>query len=326
MKVKISENRLQKLIYESIFANIKESIDTPLYNMMSEKDEEDDDYENQTLDDLGLGDMTLKDLGLKKSDVEGLTSGNDSDDESDEDGDEPTPMPKTKKEKKDKDDEEEEGNGVSQIEKYFDKPGVDNAPFAYELFDVNAEEGKDTNDMKNARHLFAAKKNHDLNDNGYPYSFTSTEKNELQNMISSAGLTESKLRLTESELKAIVAECVKRKMNEGFFNFGAKNQQAQGAGQVPEMKQNFINAYKNAGAVISRWRFSKTASPAQLKAVQYWSNQLNNCYQHGLDACETLAQNRNDASALKIFNQCYYNMWKIYTPQYLNQNIKRGMQ
>lgn len=218
MKVKISENRLQKLIYESIFANIKESIDTPLYNMMSEKDEEDDDYENQTLDDLGLGDMTLKDLGLKKSDVEGLTSGSNSDDESDEDGDEPTPMPKPKKEKKDKDEEEEEGNGISQIEKYFDKPGVDNAPFAYELFDVNAEEGKDTNDMKNARHLFAAKKNHDLNDNGYPYSFTSTEKNELQNMISSAGLTESKLRLTESELKAIVAECVKKKMNKRLFS------------------------------------------------------------------------------------------------------------
>jgi hypothetical protein len=144
-------------------------------------------------------------------------------------------------------------------------------------------------------------------------------------MISSAGLTESKLRLTESELKAIVAECVKRKMNEGFFNFGAKNQQAQGAGQVPEMKQNFINAFKKSAGMISRWRFSKTASPAQLKAMQYWEKQLDTCYQHGLDACDTLAQNRMDARALRQFNQCYYNMLKIYTPQYLNQNIKRGM-
>jgi len=201
--MKISESQLNQMIRESIQKRltecahngqlrelVKESLENfGYYPNEAAEDNEDEDkdknVEDMTLDDLGLGDKTLKDLGLDATDVDDLEAGDFSDDD-DKDSNE-------KDSEKNDDDEEEDTTGVNQIEKFFKKPGVDNAPYAYELFDVRPEKGKDTNAMKNARRKFSAKKNHELNDNGYPYSFTPSEKNELQNMISSAGLSESKI-------------------------------------------------------------------------------------------------------------------------------------
>lgn len=70
------------------------------------------------------------------------------------------------------------------IEAFFKQPGVNNAPYAYELYGVEAKEGQDTNDMKNARKKFADCLNHEKNENGYPYSFDSDELNHLKGMIS----------------------------------------------------------------------------------------------------------------------------------------------
>ena len=70
------------------------------------------------------------------------------------------------------------------IEAFFKQPGVNNAPYAYELYGVEAKEGQDTNDMKNARKKFSDCLNHEKNENGYPYSFDSNELNHLKGMIS----------------------------------------------------------------------------------------------------------------------------------------------
>ena len=77
------------------------------------------------------------------------------------------------------------------IENFFKQPGVNNAPYAYELYGVEAKEGQDTNDMKNARKKFADCVNHEKNENGYPYSFSSNELNTLKGMISGNQLNEA---------------------------------------------------------------------------------------------------------------------------------------
>lgn len=77
------------------------------------------------------------------------------------------------------------------IENFFKQPGVNNAPYAYELYGVEAKEGQDTNDMKNARKKFADCVNHEKNQNGYPYSFNSSELNRLKGMISGNELSEA---------------------------------------------------------------------------------------------------------------------------------------
>jgi hypothetical protein len=68
---------------------------------------------------------------------------------------------------------------------------VNNAPYAYSLYNVKPEKGRDTNDMKNARKKFADNLNHETNENGYPYSFDSNELNKLKNMISGNQLSEA---------------------------------------------------------------------------------------------------------------------------------------
>lgn len=70
------------------------------------------------------------------------------------------------------------------IEAFFKQPGVNNAPYAYSLYGVDAKEGQDTNDMKNARKKFSACLNHEENESGYPYSFSSSQLNHLKGMIS----------------------------------------------------------------------------------------------------------------------------------------------
>lgn len=75
------------------------------------------------------------------------------------------------------------------IEAFFKQPGVNNAPYAYSLYGVDAKEGEDTNEMKNARKKFADCLNHEKNENGYPYSFSSEQLNHLKGMISSNNLS-----------------------------------------------------------------------------------------------------------------------------------------
>lgn len=79
---------------------------------------------------------------------------------------------------------EDEKETRDSIEAFFKQPGVNNAPYAYELYGVEAKEGQDTNDMKNARKKFSDCLNHEKNENGYPYSFDSNELNHLKGMIS----------------------------------------------------------------------------------------------------------------------------------------------
>lgn len=88
------------------------------------------------------------------------------------------------------------------IENYFKQPGVNNAPYAYKLDNIEPEEGKDTNAMKNSRHKFAAKLNHTKNDNGYPNSFNSSELNRLKGMISSNELSEA----VNNAIKKVLSE------------------------------------------------------------------------------------------------------------------------
>ena len=75
------------------------------------------------------------------------------------------------------------------IEAFFKQPCVNNAPYAYSLYGVDAKEGQDTNGMKNARKKFADCLNHEKNENGYPYSFSSEQLNHLKGMISSNDLS-----------------------------------------------------------------------------------------------------------------------------------------
>lgn len=79
---------------------------------------------------------------------------------------------------------EDEQETRDSIENFFKQPGVNNAPYAYSLYGVDAKEGEDTNDMKNARKKFADCLNHEKNENGYPYSFSSSQLNRLKGMIS----------------------------------------------------------------------------------------------------------------------------------------------
>ena len=86
---------------------------------------------------------------------------------------------------------DDEAETRDSIENYFKQPGVNNAPYAYKLYGVEPKEGQDTNDMKNARKKFADCVNHEKNENGYPYSFSSDELNTLKGMISGNQLDEA---------------------------------------------------------------------------------------------------------------------------------------
>lgn len=85
---------------------------------------------------------------------------------------------------------EEESETRDSIEEFFKQPGVNCAAYAYKLYGVKAQEGQDTDEMKNARSKFAKCLNHEKNEAGYPYSFTSSELTSLKGMISSNQLNE----------------------------------------------------------------------------------------------------------------------------------------
>lgn len=78
----------------------------------------------------------------------------------------------------------------AQIEAFFKKDGVDVAPYAYKLYGIAPADNEDTNEMKNARSKFMKCLNHEPNEQGYPYSFTSAEINRLQSLTSNNQLNE----------------------------------------------------------------------------------------------------------------------------------------
>lgn len=93
---------------------------------------------------------------------------------------------------------EEEQEKRSSVETYFKDPHMDVAQYAYDLEGIKPKEGEDTNEMKNARSLFMKKLNHEPNDDGYPYSFSTMEINRLFSLMSSSkssnSISESKVR------------------------------------------------------------------------------------------------------------------------------------
>jgi len=131
----------------------------------------------------------------------------------DSEGGEPKPLKKSEGGKADFNDEnQDEQERRAQVEKFFNQDGVDIAPYAYQLYHVEKREGDDTNEMKNARSKFMKCLNHEPNEAGYPYSFSSDETNKLQSMISSNQLNEGKrvIRIDEDRLRSVVAEQLKK--------------------------------------------------------------------------------------------------------------------
>jgi hypothetical protein len=78
----------------------------------------------------------------------------------------------------------------SEIKRFFDKPGINNAQYAYKLAGVKPRHGKDTKEMKNARSLFAKKKSGFVDKLGNKYKFTPKEMNRLTSLISNNKLSE----------------------------------------------------------------------------------------------------------------------------------------
>ena len=107
------------------------------------------------------------------------------------------------------------------IEEFFKQPGVNCAAYAYKLYGVKSIEGEDTDEMKNARSKFMKCLNHEKNESGYPYSFTSAELNILKGLISSNQLNENnkkdmrRVRINENKLNRIIKESVKKILKEG---------------------------------------------------------------------------------------------------------------
>ena len=105
---------------------------------------------------------------------------------------------------------------VNQIEEFFKQPGVNVAQYAYRLFDVDVVEGKDTDEMKNARSLFMKKLYHEENEDGYPYSFDSDELIKLEGLISS---NMSRVETNESKVNSLFNTIL-----EGYEKYGKKLQ------------------------------------------------------------------------------------------------------
>ena len=96
-----------------------------------------------------------------------------------------------------------------QVESYFSNPGVDIAQYAYNLYNIEIKKGEDTNDMKNARSKFMKCLNHETNEAGYPYSFTTSEINRLYSIISNNSLNERINKAINESFKNL-----KKKLNE----------------------------------------------------------------------------------------------------------------
>ena len=176
---------------------------------------------------------------------------------------------------------EEEQETRDSIEAFFKQDGVNSAAYAYSLYNVKAVEGEDTDEMKNARSKFAKCLNHEKNEAGYPYSFTSAELNTLKGMISSNQLNE--------RINKAVNESFKR-LNEGqydespitkwvywCFNFPFPQEwipqiEWNGAG-ADHFMNKFKEAYQSAGSkgVMNRF-FVELDKGNQQKLIDYVMN------------------------------------------------------
>ena len=176
---------------------------------------------------------------------------------------------------------EEEQETRDSIEAFFKQDGVNSAAYAYSLYNVKAVEGEDTDEMKNARSKFAKCLNHEKNEAGYPYSFTSAELNTLKGMISSNQLNES--------INHAVNKTFKR-LNEGqydespitkwvywCFNFPFPQEwipqiEWNGAG-ADHFMNKFKEAYQSAGSkgVMNRF-FVELDKVNQQKLIDYVMN------------------------------------------------------
>ena len=76
-----------------------------------------------------------------------------------------------------------------QVEKFLKQDSINPAEYFYKLFGVKDDGSGDNEEKKNARSLGYKKRDHELNDDGYPYTFTSEEINKLYSMISGNGLS-----------------------------------------------------------------------------------------------------------------------------------------
>jgi hypothetical protein len=93
----------------------------------------------------------------------------------------------------------------SSVEAFFKDPHRDIATYAYDLDGIKPKKGEDTNEMKNSRSLFVKKLNHELNDDGYPYSFSTAEINRLVSLISSSNsLSESVDKAVKLAMKKVL--------------------------------------------------------------------------------------------------------------------------
>ena len=171
------------------------------------------------------------------------------------------------------------------IESFFKQPGVNCAAYAYKLYGVKASEGEDTDEMKNARSKFAKCLNHEKNEAGYPYSFTSAELNTLKGMISSNQLNERINKAINESFKKM-----KHSINEGqydnspitkwvywCFNFPFPQEwipqiEWNGAG-ADHFMNKFKEAYQSAGSkgVMNRF-FVELDKVNQQKLIDYVMN------------------------------------------------------
>lgn len=175
----------------------------------------------------------------------------------------------------------EEKETRDSIEAFFKQDGVNTAAYAYNLYNVKAVEGEDTDEMKNARSKFAKCLNHEKNEAGYPYSFTSAELNTLKGMISSNQLNERINRAVNKTFK---------RLNEGqydespitkwvywCFNFPFPQEwipqiEWNGAG-ADHFMNKFKEAYQSAGSkgVMNRF-FVELDKVNQQKLIDYVMN------------------------------------------------------
>lgn len=176
---------------------------------------------------------------------------------------------------------DEEKETRDSIEAFFKQDGVNTAAYAYNLYNVKAVEGEDTDEMKNARSKFAKCLNHEKNEAGYPYSFTSAELNTLKGMISSNQLNERINRAVNKTFK---------RLNEGqydespitkwvywCFNFPFPQEwipqiEWNGAG-ADHFMNKFKEAYQSAGSkgVMNRF-FVELDKVNQQKLIDYVMN------------------------------------------------------
>jgi len=180
-----------------------------------------------------------------------------------------------------KQESDEEKEMRDSIEAFFKQNGVNTAAYAYQLYNVKAVEGEDTDEMKNARSKFAKCLNHEKNEAGYPYSFTSAELNTLKGMISSNQLNERINRAVNKTFK---------RLNEGqydnspitkwvywCFNYHNPKEwitQIQWNGAEPQHFMNkFSEAYKIAGSQGAMNRFFVELDKGnQQKLIDYVMN------------------------------------------------------